>query len=66
MVGNIARISDSSSVLYVRLDEVNLVDLLECLLGGLAEIIGSTDEDHRPAISPGIGNSTDSVGVSWP
>ena len=66
MIRNITRISDSSSILHVRLDEVNLIDLLEGLLGGLAEVIGATDEDHRPAIRPGIGDSTDGVGVSWP
>ena len=64
MIGDISWISDSDTVFHIRLHEVRLVNLLECLFGGLVEIIGATDEDHRPAVCPGIGNSTDSIGMT--
>jgi hypothetical protein len=64
MVGDIPGIGDSDAVLDVGLDEVELVNLLEGLLGGLAEVVGATDEDHGPAVGPGIGDTADGVGVS--
>ena len=64
MVWNVSRVGDSCSILHVWLDEVDLIDLLEGLLRGLTEVIGTTDEDHRPAIGPSISNSADGVGVA--
>ena len=64
VIGDILSPGYPDTILCVGLDKVTLIDLLEGSSRGLVEIVGSTDQDHGPIVSPGIGDSRDSIGVA--